>query len=185
MKFAPIALACTLACTATLALSACGSGDDAPAATRDGQRVNFADVQRRATTPLPSPDTTSAVWTVAKNGQSIHFANPGKKPLLTLMCNLRERPTKIAVSRHVPAQPGQSALFPVIGNGTISRLPVDAALEANEWQWRGIYLSTDERLDVFTGSGAVEATLPGGGTLVIKGSRMPGEFIRWCRAGGK
>lgn len=183
MKFAPIALACTLA--STFALSACGSGEDAAVAAQDAQRVNFADVQRRANTPLPSPDTAASGWTVATNGQSINFGSAGQKPMLTIACNLRERPTKITVSRHVIAQPGQTALFPVIGNGTISRLPVDAALENNEWQWRGIYLSTDERLDVFTGAGAVEATLPGGGTLQINGSRMPGEFIRWCRAGGK
>jgi hypothetical protein len=31
-------------------------------------------------------------------------------------------------------------------------------------------------LDVFTGPRELEATLPGGGTLLIAGSRIPGEF---------
>jgi hypothetical protein len=36
---------------------------------------------------------------------------------------------------------------------------------------------------VFTGRRDLEATLPGAGTLLIAGSGIPGEFVRWCRAG--
>jgi hypothetical protein len=45
--------------------------------------------------------------------------------------------------------------------------------------------ASDPQLDVFTGPGELQATLPGGGTLLIEGSRVPGEFVTWCRAGGR
>ena len=73
----------------------------------------------------------------------------------------------------------------MIGNGTISRFKVDAALADGEWRWEGALPASDPSLDVFTGPRELEATLPGGGTLLIAGSRIPGEFVNWCRAGGR
>ena len=32
---------------------------------------------------------------------------------------------------------------------------------------------------------SVTLTLPGGGSLMIEGSRIPGEFVNWCRSGGQ
>jgi len=73
----------------------------------------------------------------------------------------------------------------VIGNGMISRFKVDATLTDREWRWEGALPAADSQLDVFTGPREIEATLPGGGSLLIEGSRIPGEFVSWCRAGGK
>jgi hypothetical protein len=89
----------------------------------------------------------------------------------------------LEIIRHVPARPGQQALFPVLGAGPISRFKLDAALANGEWRWQGSLPAGDPQLDVFTTSGSIEATLPGGGTLLIGGSRIPGEFVRWCRQG--
>ena len=58
-------------------------------------------------------------------------------------------------------------------------------LHEGEWRWEGLLAAGDPQLDVFTGPRELEATLPGGGTLLIEGSRIPGEFVNWCRAGGR
>lgn len=135
--------------------------------------------------PLPSPDTGGARWTVAANGQAVDFGPPGGQPMLTLACDLRESPARLRIVRHVAARPGEKALLPVIGNGTISRFMADATLSEGEWRWEAVLPASDPMLDVFTGPRELEATLPGGGSLLIEGSRIPGEFVDWCRAGGR
>ena len=163
----------------TLALAAC---DRAPAPV---QRIDLA----RAATTMPrvmeqSPDTSAAFWHVADNGQAVAFGNAGAPPLLTLACRPSGNPPEMSVIRHVPALPGQGALFPVIGNGMRSRFMVDATLADGEWRWEARLPAADPSLDVFTGPRELTATLPGGGMLELAASRIPGEFITWCRAGG-
>ena len=165
-----------------LFLAACGEGGDAPV---QAQRISLEDARAKVAEPLLSPDTKGAVWKVTENGQAIDFGRAGAEPFLTLACDLRETPAMIAIARHVEARPGQKALFPVLGNGTVSRFKVDAALHEGEWRWEGVFPASDAQFDVFTGPLELEATLPGGGTLQIEGSRIPGEFVNWCRAGGR
>ena len=167
---------------AALLLAACGDGGDAPV---QAQRISFAEARAKVAEPLPSPDTAGARWTVTNDDQAIAFGRAGAAPWLTLACDLREAPATLTLIRHVAARPGQKALLPVIGNGTISRFKVDAALGGGEWRWEGEFLAGDPQFDVFTGPLELEATLPGGGTLLIGGSRIPGEFVNWCRAGGR
>ena len=149
------------------------------------QRISLEDARRMPSEPVLSPDTEGAAWTVTANGQAIDFGQVGRAPWLTLACDLREAPARVRIIRHVRARPGLKALFPVIGNGTISRFEVDAALHDGEWRWEGALPASDPLLDVFTGPRDLEATLPGGGMLTIEGSRIPGEFVDWCRAGGR
>ena len=163
-------------------VAACGDGDDAPV---QAQRISLEDARAKVAEPLLSPDTAGARWTVTRDDQAISFGREGAEPWLTLFCDLRQAPATIAVIRHVEGRPGQKALFPVIGNGTISRFKVDAALHEGEWRWEGVLPASDPQFDVFTGPRELEATLPGGGTLLIEGSRIPGEFVNWCRAGGR
>jgi hypothetical protein len=149
------------------------------------QRLAFAEANRALLSPLDSPDTKEARWIVDENGQAIHFGHEGAEPLMTLDCRLGDGPAQMRIIRHVTARPGQGALFPVIGNGLRSRFLVDAKLAGDEWRWEGTVPATDPALDVFTGPRQLTATLPGGGMLEIGGSRVPGEFITWCRAGGE
>lgn len=149
-------------------------------------RFSFDEAQRNAgEVATTSPDTTDAMWTVSEDGQAVVFARPGAAPLMTLACRLKDVPATLAVIRHVPSRPGLSALFPVIGNGTISRFALDARLAGSEWRWEGALPASDPLNDVFTGVGELEATLPGGGSLLIGPSRIPSEFVNWCRAGGR
>ena len=165
-----------------LFLAACGEGGNAPV---QAQRISLDDARAKVAEPLLSPDTKGAAWTVSADQQAIAFGRPGADPFLTLACDLREAPATLTIVRHVAARPGQKALFPVIGNGRISRFKVDAALAEGEWRWEGELPASDPQLDVFDGAGELQATLPGGGTLLIEGSRIPGEFVTWCRAGGR
>ena len=162
-----------------LALAAC---DRAPPPV---QRIDLATARATPRVLEQSPVTTFAVWQVADNGQAIHFGNPGVAPLLSLACRPTVNPPEISVIRHLTALPGQGALFPVIGNGMRSRFLVDATLADGEWRWEARLPAADPMLDVFTGPRELLATLPGGGTLEIAGSRLPGEFVTWCRAGGQ
>lgn len=165
-----------------LLLPACDQQQQAPV---QPQRIAFDEVRRQAQEPLPSPDTDEAGWHVTPNGQAIGFGNEGAPPFLTLACRITDNPPQLSIVRHAPARPGQKALFPVLGNGTIARFKVDATLADNEWRWEGAVSADDPLLEVFTGARDIEATLPGAGTLLIEGSRIPGEFINWCRAGGE
>ncbi len=168
---------------ALLALGGCEREAEAPEGA--SQRISLDAARARPVAPLASPDTTGAIWLVSADGQAIRFGRPGEPPMLTLACALREQPPRIEIVRHVRARPGQQALFPVLGNGMVSRFKVDAALVAGEWRWQGAVAASDPQLDVFTGPREIEATLPGGGSLLIAGSRVPGEFVDWCRASGR
>lgn len=159
-------------------LTACG-GEDSPVESR---RISLDQARRTPTEPLPSPDTEGAVWKVSADGQAIDFGQPGQPPYLTLACRLRESPPEIRIIRHVLARPGEKALFPVLGTGN-ARFNLDAALEDGEWRWQGDFPTSDKQLDVFLTTNRIQATLPGGGMLMIDGSRVPGEFVTWCRAG--
>ncbi|MGX7894678.1 hypothetical protein [Tsuneonella sp. HG222] len=169
-----------LALTISSLLAGCDRAQQAPA---KAQRIVLGDAGP-GDKPLDSPDTTGAEWTVAANGQSIDFGKPGSKPWLSLACQVRAKPPTMRIIRHVTVRPGQKALFPVLGNGTISRFKVDARLADGEWRWEGEVPADDALLEVFTGPREIEATLPGAGSLMIAGSRLPGQFVDWCRKGG-
>jgi len=168
-----------------LSLAALAACDGEPEEPMQAQRISLDDARAKVAEPALSPDTKGAAWAVTEDGRAIDFGLTGGGPLLTLSCNLRDKPATLTLVRHTASRPGQKALLPVIGNGTISRFAVDAALADGEWRWEGRFAATDPQLDVFTGPRELEATLPGGGTLLIGGSRIPGEFVNWCRAGGR
>ncbi len=159
-----------------------GCGDAAP---QRPARISLDEVRQQSEEPLASPDTAKAAWIVRGDGQAVDFGAKAAAPLLSLECDLRGAPVSVAVVRHAPARPGLTALFPVLGNGGIERFKVDAGLVDGEWRWQAVLPAQDPQLDVFVGQADLEATLPGGGTLAIEGSRVPGEFVTWCRAGGK
>jgi hypothetical protein len=159
-------------------LTACHRAEQEPV---QAQRIAFDKVPSKGEQPLASPDTTEASWTRSANGLLLDFGNPGKRPFVSLVCKLDSGPAQITVVRHAPGRAGEKALFPVIGNGRISRFAVDAADVAGEWRWQGSLPADDPQLEVFAGSHALEATLPGGGTVKIAGSTAPGLFVADCR----
>lgn len=176
----------TLAALLSLPLAACGQqGASAP----EPQTIALDDTGPTPAQAELSPDTSNGRWRVAEDGQAIHFAETGEAPWLSLACNLEQAPIGFTIIRHAEAFPGQSALFPFVGNGMASRFLADATLhrtaEGNEWRWEARLPAADPQLDIFEGTRELTATLPGHGMLEIAGSRIPGEFVAWCRAGGQ
>lgn len=166
----------------SLPLVAC---DRQPAVSQGSvQRVTLKQAGPRPAMAEQSPDTSEASWTVATDGQAIHFGNAGEPPLLTLACDVDAAPPQFIIVRHARAFPDQSALFPVVGNGMTSRFLVDTTLSDGEWHWEARLPADDPKLEVFSGTRDITATLPGRGMLEIEGGRITGEFVEWCRAGG-
>ncbi|HEX5477380.1 MAG TPA: hypothetical protein VFX09_05955 [Burkholderiales bacterium] len=159
-------------------LAACHRAEQEPV---EAQRIALDKVPSQGEEPLPSPDTKNASWTESANGLALDFGNPGARPFVSLACNAGAGPPQVTVIRHAPGRAGEKALFPVIGNGKISRFEVDATRVGGEWRWQGSLPADDAMLEVFAGSNRLEATLPGGGTVKIEGSAAPGQFIARCR----
>lgn len=166
----------------TLSLTACDRA--APLPQGDVQRVELEQTGQRQAMAEVSPDTSEAGWTVSDDGQAIRFGEMGEAPFLTLACDVDAEPPEFVIIRHARAYPGQSALFPVLGNGISSRFLADAKLADGEWHWEARLPADDPQLEVFSGTRDLIATLPGRGTLEIGGGRITGEFLEWCRAGG-
>ena len=158
------------------ALAACQRGH-APV-----ERISLDQARGGPEAPISAPDTKGAAWTAGADGKRIDFALPGGKPLLTLACRTGGAVPMVRIERHVRSRPGESALFPVLGSGPNARFLLTAAQEGGEWLWRGDVPVTDAQLDVFR-AGRLEATLPGGGSLIIAASPIPGELVEHCREG--
>jgi hypothetical protein len=158
-------------------LASCQRAEQEPV---QAQRIAFDEVPSQGEEPLPSPDTKNASWSASANGLALNFGNPGRPPLVSLECDPAAGAPQVIVIRHAPTRAGEKALFPIIGNGKISRFAVDASHVGDEWRWQGAIPADDPLLDVFLGSRALEATLPGGGTVKIEGSDAPGQFISSC-----
>lgn len=167
-----------------LALSLAGCDRPAPLPQSDVKRVVLPESGQRQAMAEESPDTSRAAWAVSENGQAIRFGNAGATPFMTLACDVDSAPPELIIIRHARAFPGQSALFPVLGNGMSSRFLVDATLDDGEWHWEARLPADDPQLEVFSGTRDITATLPGRGMLEIRGGRITGEFLEWCRAGG-
>ncbi len=170
-----------IASLALLTLAACSQQP-----TTSQQRITISEAGERHEQPMPSPDTARGTWTVNETGKAIRFGNPGAKPWLTLDCRLAPgKPPEFAVIRHASAFPGQTALFAVMGNGFVSRLPAAALLRDGEWRWEASLPARDPAWNLFIGNGDMRATLPGKGAIAIPPNAIPGEFVSWCRAGGR
>lgn len=165
-------------------LAACGDAADAP--QDEPTRILLENAEPPEARALASPDTSDAFWQVAESGQAVNFGNEGEAPLLTLACDLADdTPPQFVIIRHAEALPGQEALFPFVGNGMSRRFLADTVLVDGEWRWEARLPASSAQLEIFEGSRGMFATLPGRGTLEMRGSRIPGEFLAWCRAGGE
>lgn len=152
-----------------LTLTACSSGDAE-------QRVAFDEKPEFASAPMESPETQGALWQTDDNDASIGFGIPTRPPLFTVACV----GGSIFLTRHASADPKASALMPLIGNGQIERVEVDAVKSGDGYVWQGVFLADDERLAVFNGSGSIEATVPGAGTIDLAPDDRVAGLIASC-----
>ena len=154
-----------------------------PAASDDYlQRIDLAEGASAAGEPLPSPDVTHAVWADGKIAGRILYGIPGEVPFLALACEQSDTgERRIRFIRFAPADPQAKALFALVGNGHIARVPVDATWNGRAWLWEGTLPADEPDLEVLTGMRTVTATLPGAGQLDLGPSPRPGHVIEACR----
>ena len=139
----------------------------------------------RPSEPLLSPDTEGAVWAPSDENRIV-YGQPGQAPYMTLACEPGDDGReKIQIERLVAADQDAKAVLALIGNGHVVRLFVDAeALETGgtaQQRWVGRYRPDEADLDVLTGRGRIEATIPGAGSLILNPSSLPGDIIAKCR----
>ena len=153
-----------------------------PAANRYVARVGV--MEREAPSPpIASPDTTGALWAASPaRPQRLLYGKPGQRPLFALECTGTAASPSLTFTRFVPADAHAKAILALIGNGHVSRLKVDAARSGQVWLWRGSAAATNPDFESLTGGRQVEATIPGGGSLIFNASRLPGELISRCRS---
>ncbi len=122
-----------------------------------------------------------AAWSGTDGSAS--FAAPTGAPLLSVTCEHGEAGTAwVRIARHVRGEAGAKALFAMQGNGRIARIKLNVVRSGPDGEWQGLLHADDERLDVLKGGNRIEATLPGGGTLLMPASAAPGALIAACRA---
>lgn len=165
-----------------LALAACRP------AVPDATAVERIDLDAKVEQTSPSerlPDAEGADWELGRDGKVLRFANPAGEPLLSLAC-LRppDGPARIRVVQYAAAPPGAEALFALVGNGMVARVPMDARLRDKRWLWEGSLPAAWPKFDVLTGAREVIATMPGGGEIVLTPSPLPQRLITWCRQQG-
>jgi len=157
-----------------------------PSATDDyAERGNFLEPKVSHTPSkgeTPSPDTAGAIWADTASPMRIIYGVPGQTPLLALACETpRDAAPQIKITRFAAADPRAKALFALIGNGHVARLPVDAAWNGQAWLWQGAVRADDPSLEVLIGPRPFTATLPGAGKINLSPSPRLGQLVENCR----
>ena len=159
-------------------LSAC----QPPAADNYAERGEPVEKVPQASDPLPSPNTDGAVWAMVPGQDKLLYGKPGKPPLFAIACVETAEDSAIRFTRYSPADEGAKAFMALIGNGHVGRFKVDATPVGVASLWQGETPIDDDRLEVLTGRNAVEATIPGAGSMKLNASGLPGQLIEACRA---
>lgn len=159
------------------ALAACKP----PAADGYVERTGREPAGPFASAPLPSPDTTEAIWAPSEKPRRIIYGLPGKTPLVALACVGDPGAERLQVTRYAPADPGAQAFAPLVGNSHIARIPVDAVPNGRAHIWQGHIAADTPALEALTGAGPVELTVPGAGTVVLNPSPLPRQLLAECR----
>lgn len=168
-----------------LLLAAC----QPPAADDYLERGLAKDDLPQASAPIPSPDTTDAIWAPAQEQRRLLFGVPGETPLLAMQCESLGEGTgetaKLTFTRFVRADREAQAMMALVGNFHALRLPVDSTWNGRAWLWQGSVAASHPDLEALTGTREVEVTVPGAGTLVMAPSPLTRELVDACRSGAE
>lgn len=162
----------TIALGALLLVTACKP----PASDEYVTRERIAAERDAPRAPIDSPDTEGAVWAYSQDRERLLYGKPGATPLMALACE----DGVLRYTRFVEADAHAKAVLAMIGNGHVERFWIDAEQDGEAWIWRGRTPADDPRLEVLTGPRTVEATVPGGGSIILNPSRLPAQFITDC-----
>ncbi len=132
--------------------------------------------------PLPSPDTTAALWAATDNAQRLVYGVPGQPVLLALECIDPASPqARLRITRHAPADKGAAALLALIGNGWIGRFPVDATQIGGRALWQGDMPATQREWNALKPEREATVTVPGAGLVRLNPSPLPMALVNACR----
>lgn len=136
-----------------------------------------------ASAPLPSPNVQGAKWALSQRRDGkIIYGVPNESSLLALECETQGNPT-IRITRYSPADEGAGALLAMVGNGHIGRIAVDANKVSGGIYWEGTDPANSDGWEPIAGPRELIATVPGGGTVELHASPIPGAMIEACRNG--
>jgi hypothetical protein len=146
-------------------------------------RVALDDAASGPSEPLPSPDTTGAVWAVSdKQPGRLVYGVPGQAVLVSLECAGAATPgARLIITRHAPADAGAGALLALIGNRMVARIPVDATQQGGKRVWRGQAPALMEQWDALADPIDATVTVPGAGLVRLNASPLPMELVTACR----
>ncbi len=166
-----------------LSLSALGACKPPPA-DADMARAATVVSLRGPSAPIPSPDTTGALWTPSKTRpERLVYGVPGEPVLLALECvrGLPGAPATLRIVRHAPADKDAEALLALIGNGAIGRLEVEATRQGKQQIWLGEAPADHPGWEPLAGPREMTATVPGAGLVRLNPSPLPMQLLAACR----
>lgn len=136
--------------------------------------------------PLPSPDTTGAIWAPAGGAEDapmrLVYGVPRQPVLVAIECRDAATPdARIMITRNAPADGGAGALLALIGNRMIARVAVDATEVSGKQVWRGEAPALMEQWDALADPVDATVTVPGAGLVRLNASPLPAELVTACR----
>lgn len=169
-----------------LALAGLLTGCKPPPTDAAVARVSLLTSVSGPSEPLPSPDTTRAIWapSAPANGGALRlvYGVPGQPVLLAIECLDPATPqARLRITRHAPADDGAGALLALIGNGAIGRFDVDATAAGGRTLWQGEAPVAHPGWEALNGVREVTATVPGAGLVRLNASPLPMQLISVCR----
>lgn len=167
---------------AGLALAGMLAGCKPPPTDNSVARVSLLGPVSGPSEPLPSPDTTGAMWTQSTNPLRLVYGVPGKPVLVALECLDPASPdARIRITRQSAADEGASALLALIGNGWIGRFPVDATVTGTRSVWQGDVPAQAREWDALKPEREATVTVPGAGLVKLNPSPLPIALVTACR----
>jgi hypothetical protein len=145
-------------------------------------RVSLLSSSSGPSEPLPSPDTTRAVWASTAAPLRLVYGVPGQPVLLALECAAPATPdARLRITRHALADDGAQALLALVGNGHIGRFAVDATTVGGRVVWQGEAPAQNAAWDALKPEREATATVPGAGLVRLNPSPLPMQLVTACR----
>jgi hypothetical protein len=166
-----------------VALACAVTGCKPPPSDAAVARVDLTTTDTGPSEPLPSPDTTGAIWAQSdKQPGRLVYGVPGQPVLVSLECLDAGQPDpRLRITRHAPADKGAGALLALIGNRMIARIEVDATQQGSKRVWQGEAPALMEQWDALGDPVEATVTVPGAGLVRLHANPLPVELIKACR----
>ncbi len=161
-----------------LALAACKP----PPTDASFTRVDITTAVSGPSDPLPSPDTTGAVWAESAKPMRLVYGVPGQPVMVAIECRGAATPAaSITITRDTPADAGAGALLALVGKEAIGRFAVDATAQGGRTIWQGSAPASAPGWDAFKGEREATMTVPGAGLVRLNPSPLPFQLVEACR----